>query len=212
MKLSDLKLNGLVYLAVAVLIILAGVIGWQACKALNKPADNSANVSLISSLQDSVKTAKADLKAAGDMIATLRATGQLKDGKLKVSAATIADLTARLGKVSGGGPAKPGDGDWSVFQDQYLTVFFRQTPDSLTYSLFERPIKISIIEGLNNDWQGYARDCLADAPIPIDTLDIQRNKDWTPPKPWYKKLKNGVLVVGGVAVAGGLGYMAGRIF
>jgi hypothetical protein len=162
--------------------------------------------------QESLKTVKAELKSSEDMLATLLTGNQALHKKVKVNAATIADLTARLGKVSGGGPAKPGDDDWSVFQDQYLTAFFRQAPDSLQYTLFERPIKVSIIEDLNNQWSAYAWDALADAPIPIDKLDVQRSKDFSPAKPWFKRLATVAKYVGVGAVAGSLGYVAGRIF
>lgn len=208
-----MKLNGLIYLAVAVLVILAGWIGWNGYRATHKP-EVLVQPETLQMLQDSLKTVKASLTASGAMIATLRQAGASQGRKIKISAATIADLSAKLAKVTGGGPALPDTGGWSVYQDKYLTAFFKQAPDTgyLSYSLNARPLKVSLIEDLDNTWSAYAWDVLDDVPVPIESLDIQRNKDWTPPRPWYRKLGTVAKYVGVAAVAGTAGYMAGKVF
>jgi hypothetical protein len=120
------------------------------------------------------------------MIATLRGDSTAKGGKIRLQAATIADMTAKLAKLSGGGPGKPVDDTWSVYQDKAITAFYRQRPDTLTYQLEPRALQISLIEGLDNTWSAYAWDVMAGCPAVIDTLDIQRNREWAPPRPWYK--------------------------
>jgi len=204
-----MKLNGLVYLTVAVLVIMAGVIGWNVHKSVTKPKI-LANPELLQSLQDSVKTVKAELRTAGGMIATLRQAGQARDGKLKLNAATIADLTAKLAKVQGGGPSDDGTGGWRVYQDKFLTAFYK--PDSLTYTLEPRPVEISLVEGMDNNWSCYGRDLLADAPAVISSFEVQRNRDWQQARPWYRKLGTVLKYTGVALAAGSLGYVAGKVF
>ncbi len=208
-----MKLNGLVYFSLAVLVVMSGVIGWQAHKTVVRP-EILASAGLIQSLQDSVKVARAELRSSGAMVATLRQAGQARDGKLKVAAATIADLTAKLGRIEGGGEARPDTGGWSVYQDKYLTAFFKQSPDTgyLSYSLAARPLKISLVEDLTNTWSAYAWDVLDNVPVPVESLEIQRNRDWTPPRPWYKKLATVAKYTGIALVSGSLGYVAGKVF
>lgn len=208
-----MKLNGLTYLAIAVLVILAGWIGWNGYRATHKP-EVLIQPEMLQSLQDSLKTVKATLLSSGAMIATLRQAGASQGRKIKISAATIADLSAKLAKVTGGGPALPDTGGWSVYQDKYLTAFFKQAPDTgyLSYSLNARPLKVSLIEDLQNTWSAYATDILDNVPIPIDTFEVQRNSSWAPAKPWYQKLGTFAKYVGVAAVAGTAGYMAGKVF
>ena len=208
-----MKPKGLVYLAVAILVILAGWIGWEGYRITHKP-EVLIQPETLQMLQDSLKTVKADLNAAGDMVATLRTTGAARDRKVKLAAATIADLSAKLGRIEGGGPALPDTGGWSVYQDKYLTAFFKQAPDTgyLSYSLAVRPLKVSLIEDLNNTWSAYATDLLDNVPVPIDTFDVQRNSSWQPVKPWYRKVGTVLKYTGVAAVAGTAGYLAGRIW
>ncbi len=195
--------------ALVALLVIPFILGYQAGK---RAVDTSlVPVSALSSLQDSLKTVRADLKASGDMIATLRGDSTAKGGKIRLQAATIADMTAKLAKLSGGGPGKPVDDTWSVYQDKAITAFYRQRPDTLTYQLEPRALQISLVEGLDNTWSAYAWDVMAGCPAVIDTLDIQRNREWAPPRPWYKKIGTILKYTGVAAAAGGTGYLIGRM-
>lgn len=194
--------------ALAVLLVVAGTVGFTLGK---RQADAGLiPVSALGSLQDSLKTVRAALRSSDGMIATLRGDSTDKGGKIRVQAATIADMRVKLAKLEGGGPGKPVDDIWSVYQDKALTAFYRQKPDSLTYTMAPRPMQISLIEGLNNNWTAYAWDVWANQPAVIDSLDIQRNKEWAPPKPWYAKLATVAKYTVVAAVAGGAGYLIGR--
>jgi hypothetical protein len=53
---------------------------------------------------------------------------------------------------------------------------------------------------------------LDNVPVPVESLEIQRNRDWTPPRPWYKKLATVAKYTGVALAAGSLGYVAGKVF
>ena len=194
--------------ALAVLLVVAGTVGFNLGK---RQADAGLiPVSALGSLQDSLKTVRAALRSSDGMIATLRGYGASRESQIKVQAATIADMRVKLAKLEGGGPGKPVDEVWSTFNDRALTAFYRQKPDSLTYVMNPRPMQISLVEGLNNNWTAYAWDVWANQPAVIDTMDIQRNREWQPPKPWYQKIGTILKYTGVAAVAGGAGYLIGR--
>ena len=200
----------IIIVALAAFLSVPFILGYKAGK---RSVDTSlVPVSALGSLQDSLKTVRAALRSSDGMIATLRGDSTAKGGKIRVQAATIADMTAMLAKLSGGGVGQPVDDIWSVYQDKALTAFYRQKPDTLTYTLEPRALQISLIEGLNNTWSAYAWDVLANCPAVIDTLDIQRNREWTPPKPWYKKIGTILKYTGVAAAAGGAGYLIGKAF
>jgi len=200
-----------IILAIITSYLVVYFIGWH--KGNGQTATSiSADAGL--GTQESLKIALAELKSSDEMIVTLMAGGKENNRKLKISAATIADLSAKLAKVTGGGVALPDTGGWAVYQDKYLTAFFKSAPDTgyLSYSLNARPLKVSLIEDLDNTWSGYAWDILDDVPIPIDSLEIQRNRDFEPPKSWFRKLGTFTKYAGVAVVAGTAGYMAGKVF
>ena len=194
--------------ALVVLLVVAGGIGFNLGK---RQADAELiPVSALGSLQDSLKTVRAALRSSDGMIATLRRDSSDQGRQIKVQAATIADIKAKLAKISGGGAGQPVDDIWSVYQDKALTAFYRQRPDSLTYTMEPRAVQISLVEGMNNNWSAYAWDVLANAPAVIDSLAIQRNKEWQPAKPWYKKIGTILKYTAVAGVAGGAGYLIGK--
>jgi hypothetical protein len=195
---------------IAVFVIVSAIFIGGCCFGRSSTPGDIITLEMLKLTQDSVRTTMAELRNANDMIVLLRDSSEILGHRARVSAVTIADLRVKLAKISGGGISDDGTGGWRVYQDKFMTAFYK--PDSLTYTLEPRPVEISLVEGMDNNWSCYGRDMLADAPAVISSFEVQRNRDYQMPRPWYKKLGTIAKYVGIGATAGGLGYMAGRIF
>ena len=102
---------------------------------------------------------RAALKKANDIEADLRdSLGNLK-ASVKVQAATVVRLKASLDSLGGGGAAVSTGKGWSKWKDKYIVARFRQNPDTLYYMMAVRPLKIQMIEDLNNNWTVTAGIC-----------------------------------------------------
>jgi len=183
------------YLYIIGVTLIVGVILGSFIPGCKKGGD-AMPLSVLIACQDSLAIAKADLVSASDMITLLRSANGSLDKKVRVQAATIANVKAELAQVQGGGAGTPAENGWSNYKDGYLVARFRQAPDSLQYMQAVRPISIELIEGLANDWICNGWDELAGKPATIKKFAVKRNSEWSPKIPWYKKLKAG----------GGAGY------
>jgi hypothetical protein len=95
------------------------------------------------------------------------------------------------------------------YEDQLVTLTFDMESYDFDYALKPRPINLTLVSGTDNTWKALAFDPIADKEVKINNLQVMSVPY---KKPWYKKLKTVAVYAGTVAVAGGLGYMAGRIF
>jgi hypothetical protein len=147
---------------------------------------------------------RAELKDAGDMILKLNKA-------YRIQAATIAGLKTRLAEQSGGGagavvPDKPG---WKLYNDSLIIASF--SSDTIKYTLKDRPIRILLVENMDNTWSASAYDILLKKEMTIDSISVGRNTDWIPPQTWKAKAVT-IAKYSLVAIsAASVGYVAGSI-
>lgn len=191
-----MKLSNWIAIIMTLALLAVGVHDFNCSKP---DTSNVIPANALTDLQDSVRMAKADLKKANEMIATLRSTSDSLGRKIKLQAATIAELTVTLPSVSGSGVAASKPSGWKEYKDDFVQALYRVDPDSFKYTLLLRTFDLTITEGLENNWSAYAWDPAVKQAAVIKSLKIQRNENWQPKQPWFKQIRLGA----------GLGYYKG---